>query len=274
MTIKIDKQEAKKPDELLASLSQGYSWAIGHRNTVIGLIGLFLIIGLGMTGFQYVNESKETKAQEQYYSLEKSYFEKKGQFEQALRQEQQKLADKKDKKAKPEKETPAAANQVKATGDLATDYGTIETQLKEVVAKNSGTQGAAMAALLLTDMYIEYNQPASALELLKKMNPKAGSMMESLATMQLGNVYALNNDCQNAVSTWAGLLQKKQIAYLHDELKLRTAQCQIQLGQSTEAEKTLSELASNKETMNFTVNREAAKYLRLLKVKKNFNGEG
>lgn len=276
MTIKIDKQEAKKPDELLASLSQGYSWAIGHRTTVLGLVGLFFIVGLGLTAFQYVNESKETKAQEQYYSLEKTYFEKKGQFEQAVRQEQQKLTDKKEKKDKTPAKTdkPEAPTLAKATGDLSKDYGTIQDQLKEVIAKNPGTQGAAMSALLLSDMYLEYNQASQALEILKSMKPQVGSMMENLVTMQLGNVYAINNDCQNAISTWAQILQKKQISYLHDELKFRTAQCQIQLGQSAEAEKSLSELANNKESMNYTINREASKYLRLLKVKKNFNGEG
>ncbi len=274
MTIKIDKQEAKKPDELLAGLTQGYNWAIGHRNSVIGLIGLFLLIGLGITGFQYVSDSKETKAQEQYYSIEKIYFEKKGQFEQANRQEQQKVNAQKDKNAKTKAEPTPENTQTKATGDLAKDYGSIETDLKDVFAKHPATQGAAMAALLLTDLYIEYKQPAQALDLLKNMKPQAGSMMDSLATMQLGNVYALNSDCQNAITTWAGLLQKKQLAYLHEELKLRTAQCQIQLGQTVEAEKSLAELASNKEAMNFTAQREAAKYLRLLRVKKNFNGEG
>ncbi|XGC79363.1 tol-pal system YbgF family protein [Bdellovibrio bacteriovorus] len=267
MSTKISKEDLKSPDQMTKTLREGFVWTTSHSKMVIGAIGAFIVIGVGVSLMNYFTEKKEVSSQEKYFLLEKTYTDKKRGFEEASRAEIM-AAQAKDKKA-----APAFDPAKKASGDLEKDYGTVVSGFESFIAENPKTKAAQMAAVNLSDIYLTYKKNPEALTALEKVEKglDKNDVLAGLVWMQMGNVYADRGDCKGAISKWEAITSQKGLAFAHDEAKLRMGLCFETLNDTAKAEALYTEVTKKEDasTTDFAASKEAQKYLRLLKAKQN-----
>ncbi|UYL08164.1 hypothetical protein B9G69_014020 [Bdellovibrio sp. SKB1291214] len=262
-------KDLKKPDQVTQTLREGFVWTTTHSKIVITAIFAFIVIGAGASLMGYLNTKKETETQGKYAVAEKAYTEKKRGFDEAARAEVLASTAGKDKK-----NVPAFDPSKKASGDVQKDYGTVIAGFEAVIADAPKTTAAQMAALNLSDIYITYKKFDDAVAALNKVEAglNKSDLTSGLVWMQMGNVLADKGDCKSAIDKWTVITGSKAFAYAHDEAKLRQGLCYEALNDSAKAEQLYTEVANNTaEAQNADVatSREASKYLRLLKAKKN-----
>lgn len=265
MSTKLTKDDVKSPDQMTKTLRQGFNWTTAHSNMVMGAIALFVVAGVGYSLYGYFSEKKEMTQQEKYFVLEKNYTDTKRGFDEATRAELM-AAQNKDKKA------PVPTGK-KASGDLQADYGTVITGFEAFIGETPNSKAAQMAALNLSDIYLTYKKNEEALSALQKVEKglDQDDALTSLVWMQMGNVLANKNDCQGAIQKWESITKVKSLTYAHDEAKLRMGLCFESMNDLEKAEMLYAEVGGKQDpaTTNFAASREAQKYLRLLKAKKN-----
>jgi hypothetical protein len=265
LTTKLTKEDIKSPDQMTKTLREGFVWTTTHSTMVLGAIALFVVIGVGVSIFGYFSDKKETTQQEKYFLIEKNYTETKRGYEEAARAELM-AAQAKDKKA------PAPAGK-KASGDLQADYGTVVSGFEAFLNEDAKSKAAQMAALNLSDIYASYKKNDEALAALQKVEKglDKDDMLTGLVWMQTGNLLANKNDCKGAVEKWQNITNSKSLAFAHDEAKLRMGLCFESMNDLAKAEEIYTEIGKKEDpaTTNFGASREAQKYLRLLKAKKN-----
>lgn len=265
MSIKISKEDLKSPDQMTETLRKGFVWTAGHSKIVFAVLGVFIAIGVIYSIISYTTEKKEIAHQESYFLLEKAYSEKKRGFEEADRAVMM-ATQSKDKKAE------AEALKKKPTGDLEKDYGTEVANFEGFIQTNPQTRAAQMAALNLSEIYMNYKMNDKALAALEKVEKGLDKkdMLTALVFMQMGNAKSAAGDCQSAVMSWQNVVNNKALAFAHDETKLRMGLCYESMNDLAKAEQAYQEVGnSNAESTDFTASREAQKYLRLLKAKQN-----
>jgi hypothetical protein len=174
--------------------------------------------------------------------------------------------------AKDKTKTPVADPTKKATGDLEKDYGTIATDLQSMIDSAPGSKAAQMAALNLSEIYSNYNKNDEAIAALDKVSKHLGSTeaISALIWMQSGNLLANKGDCKGAVEKWQHIADSKKLSFAQDEAKLRMGLCFETMNDLAKAEELYTQVTKKEEaTADFAAAREAQKYLRLLKAKKN-----
>ncbi len=270
MSKKFSKDDLRKPDQFQAELIKGFQWTTAHSKMVLGVIGVF-VVGAAIYGItSYTRLEAENVSQEKYYVVERQYTEKKTGFDQAQQQKEKP----KDAKAKPPAtpETPAVA----ASGDMQKDYGPVIEGFEAVIKDNAKSRGAGMAALNLSEIYLKYQKPQEALRVLQAVEPGLGNseMLSALVLNQLGNVYANQNDCAHAVEQWKKITDNRKLTFAQPEAKLRMGLCYETLNETAKAEQLYTEASKKEESQETSASRDAEKYLRLLKLKKNNSGSG
>lgn len=267
MTTKISKEDLKSPDQMTQTLRRGFVWTTAHSTMVFAAFGAFVVIGIIVSVVSYLSEKKETTQQEKYFALEKSYTEAKRSFEEAARAEMIAAQTPKDKA------TPPTSTAKKATGDLQQDYGSVVTGFESFIAEDSSSTAAQMAALNLSDVYLSYKKNDEALAALQKVEKSVDKkdLLGALIYMQMGNVLANKNDCQGAIEKWQVVASSKALDFAHDEARLRMGLCYESMNDPSKAEAIYSEIAKKTDpsATDFAASKEAEKYLRVLKAKKN-----
>jgi hypothetical protein len=267
LSTKFTKEELKNPDQMTQTLRKGFAWTTNHSKMVVVAVVVFLVVGIGASIMQMVNEKKETAVQEKYFSAEKAYTDKKRSFDEAARAEL--MAS----QAKDKKNIPPVDASKKATGDLQKDYGSVITNFEALISEAPSSKAAQMSALNLSDIYLQYKKNDEALATLQKVESGLSKkdMLTALAWMQMGNAVANKGDCKGAVEKWQKISDTKALAFAHDEAKLRMGLCYESLNDLAKAEQLYTEVAKKEDvnTSDFVASKEAEKYLRLLKAKKN-----
>ncbi len=259
MSKKLTKDEIRNPDQLTAQLQKSFNWSIGHSKTVMALAAAFLVLWGGYALYAGISEGNEQKVQEKLYLAEKDYLSTKQNFEDA-----DKPAPVDDKKAKSEPKKDIA--KAKPTGDIQKDYGPTLEKFNQIIASNPDSKAALMAALYSSEILGKYNQNETALSTLKKVTLHK----DLLSTLVLNRTAALQadlNNCAEAIKSWDTVIKNKDVAYLHNEAKLRQALCHESMNNVAQAEKIYTELQAD--TNKSESSKLAGKYLRLIKVKTN-----
>ncbi len=266
MSKKLSKDEVRNPDQVLKTLNRGFQWSQNHSRAVIfGLIAFFAI-GVGWSLMSNMSERKESQAQESYFSFEKSYLDKKRGFDEAERSALRPPMGK-------EKEAP----KVKASGDLEKDYGPEVAGFKSVIEKHPDSKAAQMAALNLSEIYVNYKKIDEATQSLEKVATKSSGkdLISAIVLTQYGNILSDKDDCKGAVEQWGKVLGQSQAAFMHDTLRLKSAFCYEKMNDLTKAEELYKKVSQNSqdpknpEAGETGLGKDAEKYLRLLKLKKN-----
>ncbi len=256
-------KDAKTPDQMTQTLRKGFVWTATHSKVVAVGIVIFVAIGLGTSLYGYFKQKTEVTQQEKYFLLEKSYLTKKADFDAAEREA-----------ARPQdKKTPPVEAAKRPTGDIAKDYGTAIADLENFIAENPRTQAAQMAALHLSDAYLKYKNPDTALALMQKIEPGLDKTeaLSALVQIQWGNILADKGYCAGTLSRWEQVTLVKRFAFAHDEARLRMGFCYQSMNDMAKAEQVYTEVAKSAGTSDrdFAAAREAEKFLRLIKAKKN-----
>ncbi len=193
-----------------------------HKTVVITVVAAIAVGGIGYAANGAIKSRAELKAQNAFFPIEKSYTEKREKFDQA------KFADLTGQKAE---------GAVKATGDLAKDYGTLVEDLEAFAKSHAGTAAGAQAAMLAAETRMSYNQAdlaGSTLDSLVK-ETKSSNLMGGLIRMANGNAWAQAGKCDQAVKAWEQVLATKEISFLHGEAALRSGLCLEKSGDKTKA---------------------------------------
>lgn len=241
--------EARKPDAVTQSLKQGFEWTTQHSQ-MAGAVLAVLVIGLGgFFGIRAYKHSHELSLQEQLFTLEKEYSKKKEGFDAAQNP--------------PEGSTPSA---VKATGDLAKDYGDLPQRFADFAKAHSGTVAAGLAALQAAEIWSGYSKSTEAIEALKSANLSSG-IIGTMVQMRLGSLLADQGDCAGALTVWSPLSTTKNSSFLGNEVKLRMGLCAEKTGDKAQAEKLYREVMAN--AKEGSEGKLAEQLIRLMKIKGN-----
>lgn len=195
-------KELKKPDVVLENLQTGFQWSQAHSQALAIAAAVGILLGGGWSAWSYFAEKTESKAQESFYAAERTYLKIKEGFDRA-EQEAQRLAE---AKKDPKKKSDADVKPVEtaASGDLQKDYGSVLPTLKQVIADHSGTKGAQMSALTLSQIYSQYHQDTAAIQVLKDLVNKVNSkgLLGALILNQSASLLANQQKCNEAVHVW------------------------------------------------------------------------
>jgi predicted negative regulator of RcsB-dependent stress response len=278
LSTKLSKDDVKSPDQVLKTLKQGFQWSQTHSQILIGSIIAFIVVGVGLSVYGTMSEKKESKAQGAYAQFEKTYLDKKRGFEEADREAlRPPPKDPKNPEAK-------APTKPKASGDMEKDYGPEVAGFQKVMTDHKSTKAAQMAALNLSEVYLNYKKADEAQQVLQQVEPQSQGkdLVSNVVLTQYGNVLSDKGDCPGAVAQWAKVLAHKEVAFLHDSLRLRSGFCYEKMNDLTKAEELYKKVSQNADEPKELTNgfaepglgKEAEKYLRLLKLKKGPEAKG
>ena len=213
---------------------------------IVGLIAAIILGGALVTIVTGRGTQKEMKAQESYFAVEK------------------KLMDLKSKQNPP----PKAPGQ--ESKPEVVDFTQIKTDLEKVIADHPGTIAAQMSALHYANLLVDEKNFDLALSTLQKVETKKDGLVNTLVQQQIGQLQADKNNCNEAISVWQKILDRKEASFIHDDIKIQQALCYSKINDLKKAEEILTNLANktNPEMSASPASKEAEKYLRLLMFKK------
>ncbi len=219
-----------------------------YWKAIVGAIAVVILGGGGYVVVTNQTQAKEQKIQESYYGIEK------------------KLIDLKQRAVAP----PAADKKAEVV-----DFTEVKKELENFVTANTGSIAAQMAALHLAELFVNDKKETEALALLQKVETTNKGMVNSLVQQQIAQLLSSLDKCQEAITVWQKVLERKEASFLHNEMKLQQALCHAKLGNGKQAEEILTNLSNQStgsEVNSSSVSKEAEKYLRLLKFKKAIGG--
>ncbi len=280
--IEFSKKDLKNPDAVLANLKQGFEWSAAHSKAVLTFLVLFIFLGGAWGIYSMVRQQTDEKLQEKFYLAEKSYLELRKKLEDA---QKPKVDETKKAKDKAPAKVPDVA--VKPSANPDADYADPIKQFRDLTEASPSSKAGLLAALYLSDIYRQSNkleQAAQALEPVTK-DSKPSGLLGALVFKTKGNLQADLNKCPEAIETWQKLNQTSEsLAFLTSDVKLKMALCHEKMNQPDQAEAIYKEIIDRvknpsqqvnktQTTANDqTVSREAEKFLRLLKIKKEQRG--
>lgn len=260
MSTKLSKDDLKNPDIVTQELKKGFQWTTQHSKLVTGLSVGFIVVGLGFSLIQYMNQKNETELQEKYFQFEKDYLKKKTEFEKYEFSLKNAAQFKNDPKAK--KEEPPKLEGEKATGDLEKDFGTAAKGFENLISQAPNSAAAQMSALQLADIYVKYGKIDEALTTLKKVKANS-SMFGGMVQAQIGSLYAAKKDCSSALTEWGKVIQNSKAKFIHADIQIKMGLCFESTNDQAKAKEMYNKvIAENKDSQ---LSKTAEKYLRLIK---------
>jgi len=204
-------------------------WLEANALAILAAVGLMIVGGLIYGGVEYWKKQQEQKAAAALYPIESEYSKKKMNFDRARFSSL--LPNQTNAGNKPP--------ETMATGDLQKDYGAEVSGFEKILSAHSGTAAGLQAAITLAGLYLEYNMPEKASQVLDQSIKDAGGregFLTALASMQKGTALAAQDKCQDAVQTWQAVAGMKSMQFLHAEAHLKSGLCFEKLGDRAKAE--------------------------------------
>lgn len=170
--LKLDKQEVKRPDAFLKMASQVTGFISKHSKVVVSLIVIAVLGAAAVGGYVFYQETVEQSAQEALFMARK--------------------------KLRPELSAPLGqppVEQPKKLNESAQD-------LDQVITKFPKSRAAVVAAIELSQAYLDENKGAEAVAAIKKVNPSMSSsdILFGMYKYQLGKTLSANGQCEEAVT--------------------------------------------------------------------------
>jgi ATP/maltotriose-dependent transcriptional regulator MalT len=257
--------EAKEKDILQVSGINTMGWVEKHIPTVLMVLGVAFVIGLGLVVINHFRSKAEVTAMETYFKVEKDYLKKKDGFKMAAEKAAHPETEKENTKKTDDKKFDV---ELVATGDIEKDYGSIITDFKNVVTQYNGSTAAALSALHLAEIYNQYKKAEDGFSVIEGQKNKINenSLVGGLLMQTYGTLLANQGKCADANKVWGTLLGKSKLSFMESELKIKMALCHESLGDLEKARAILQEVSAKggegKDGSRFTT--QAKQYLRLL----------
>ena len=230
--MKLDKHEVRERDAFLKLSDRVSDWISKNRSMFLAVVGALVLGTASYTGYDIFTSHRETKAQEALYEARKKY--------------DPSISNMFDKK-EPAVEPKLTDDSVKAFSAVIDDY--------------KGTQASMLAAIELSQAYLEEQKAEPALQLFERIKGSTDSLVGSLAVLQNAKVLEANGKCSEAVGVLEKLWNSKSILKsIQTEARLRAGVCYEQLSQLDKAKEMFTTASQDKGAAADT----AKKYLRLL----------
>ncbi len=229
--MKLDKQEVRKPDVFLRLSEHVSHWASKNRGLVIGVFAALVVGGAGYGIYDIYSTNRENKAQEALYQARKKY-------------------------------NPAVAEPFaqKPTEPKLNDESV--KSFESVITEFKGTQASKVAAIELSQAFLDERKFEPALKVFDKSSPAStGDLVASLHILQNAKVLEANGKCNEAISLLEKLWQSQHtLKALQTEARVRAGICYEQLSQLDKAKEMFTTASQEKGAAADT----AKKYLRLI----------
>lgn len=212
----------------------------------VGIIGAAIVGGALMAFISGRGTQKEMAAQESYFAVEKKLMDLKA------------------------KQNPQPGPEGQVAKPESVDFAPVKKDLEKVMADHPGSIAGQMAALHYANLLVEEKNFDLALSTLQKVETKKNGLVNTLVQQQIGQLQADKGNCNEAIVSWQKILDRKEAAFIHDDLKIQQALCYSKTNDLKRAEEILTNLA-NKSSADMSAtpaSKEAEKYLRLLMFKK------
>ena len=216
---------------------------------VLGICSILILGGGGLAIQSTLATAKEKKAQENFFSIEKKY------------------VDYKTKKETPDTTKPAKPVVAPPTAEQS---AAIKAEFETFITNNPKSKATQMAALYFAEISRQENKIQPALDVLLKVKNNDSGLVNTLVEQQIGQLLADSEKYQEAIDIWQKIINRKEAKFLHNELKIQQALCFQKLNNHTKAEELLTNIANQKteDQTDASSVKEAARYLRLIQIKK------
>jgi predicted negative regulator of RcsB-dependent stress response len=228
--MKLDKHEARRPDAFLQLSDKVGHWLSENRGPVLLLSGLALLVGVIYAAYSLYSTGHESKAQEALYQARKIY-------------------------------NPAVADPFgKVTAEpKLTDEA--ERAFHSVIEGFSGTQASKVAAIELSQAFLDEKKPDEALKVFDKVKTSSNDLVGTLLALQKAKVLEADSKCSDAVTLLEKIWNSKRaLKAFQTEARLRAGLCYEQLSQLDKAKEMFKTAGEDKGAAADT----ARKYLRLI----------
>ncbi|RME17900.1 MAG: hypothetical protein D6797_01485 [Bdellovibrio sp.] len=268
MKEKHHKNEDHKTDAFLRFSSKLVNQVIHNKKVILQVMAFVVLGSIGWLGYSLFQEKQETKATQALYhweskieKLQEKWSESK---ESSSSSKKEKAPKKKDNVAKLTKE-----QKFKKLSPLLEGF-------QSEILKHKKTKAAIYSAIQLANIYLTYEKPQKANEVLNVIKSSLAVSSKHPLYMffysMLGRVQTLNNNCQEAIQSYKHVDKQKVFSFLKPEILYRIGVCQYRLNQW---EKALSTFKQIKEDYSQAfVSQEAKKYIRLIQLQKAKKEEG
>lgn len=236
--LKLDKQEIKKPDAFLKLASELTAFVSKHRGAVIGVLLLGALSSAGIGIYVYYQDTVEASAQEALFQARK--------------------------KLRPELSIPLGQQAPATTAKKLNDDSINE--LNQVMTKFPKSRAAVVAAIELSQAYLDENKGTDAVTAIKKVNPSVSSsdILYGIYKYQLGKALSASGQCDEAVSHLNAIANSNGPASVFKSgALLQTGLCYESMKQTEKAIEIYERVS--KEFSDGASADSARKYLRLLK---------
>lgn len=247
------RRQLRMEEKLQESWHQGGKW-------VLILLGLGIVFFGVHTFTESRQKQKEMEAFSQLYEIEEIYYKKKSGFEldEVLKTQSA------EELGIPEE---VAEGRMEKSGSLEEDFGDVLTRLKNFVGEYNNTHAAALAGILVVDLYSQYEAWTEALPLLEEITQgqRSDNLLQGLLELGAGTAMAEAGSCDQALEQWKNILDSKKLEFLHAEAALRSGLCHENLGQFEDATFKYR-LAADKAPAGSSLASSASQFLRALEI--------
>lgn len=229
------------------------------RVIVFGFVAI-IAIGLIMVFLNTHSKNKEEKAQEKLAQIEFDYSKYKEQMSQASMPTPPNPKDKTKAENKSNNEAMTKAVSMRAQ---------LISQLNQFVNTNEKTIATRIAALYLSELFLDEGKSGEALNTLKAATESSSKDLTSvLVQKKLGSLLADNNQCDEALKVWDNVLKVSSAQVAHSEIKIQQSLCYEKMNNLKKAEEILTAVKNDKSENSAEYVQNAEKILRLIQFRK------
>jgi tetratricopeptide (TPR) repeat protein len=254
------QMDMRNADAVQSSMMNLWQVVEDNSKLIAALLVVAVLGGVGMIALQFLEKRQERSAQSDFYAVHSKFTELRDAYDRAKIEALM-------PGMTPPDATAAASEKKAASGDLAKDYGSLMEEFETVAREHAGTSGGTQAALLASEIYLEYQQPEKALVVIEGAASKIGSkhVLKPLTEIAWGNALANKGDCQAAISHWQQVLDNPAATFVHADAGLRAGLCLEQMNQPEKAIEMYRKVTT--EAPDSTAGRNAKGLLRALEIK-------
>lgn len=220
---------------------------------------LLIVVGLGITFSSTYKKHKEEKAQDKFAQIEFDY----SKYKEELAKSKMPTPPETDAKEKSKVDT--AAEAATKAAHLRTQ---LMAQLNQFIASGEKTIATRIAALYLSELYLDEGKSPEALTALKTVDSNAKDLTSILVQKKIGSLLADSGQCNEALKVWEGLLNMNTAKFAHAEVKIMQSLCYQKMNDLKKAEEILLSVKNDKSEGSAEFVQHADRILRLIQFKK------
>lgn len=198
-------KETREADAFIQTTDKMITFLHSQRKVLIGVFALFVVISATYGVSKWNHNKNEMKAQRAFFAVEKAYLKAREDAEK--------------KKGEGEK--------VPSQEGSVSEYGRYLDGFKNVISEHRGSSAATLAAITLSEIYLDYKMFQEAEEslvpIIKEL--ESSSFLSGLVYYQLGSIAEALGKCGDAQGHWQKVIDNSSVEFLSANSLLNQAVC-------------------------------------------------